>query len=311
VEPTTALLLLSLLTGVGAVGYVGATARPRPYRATRGVTGAVRAGWTSGRGRAGTVFSRPPARPASGTTFGTDVGWGLRQLLGALRVGASFLGGVRHGYHPAADAASARFAARSDRVRARLSRLRHPTMPAWLTAVAAADERLRAAVRRRLVPGLDAPADATRHDDPTAPAAVANTDTTEPAPAGQNGATVTAAPEIPSLSVVTEFTSPGQMEEPLGELTALAEQIVNGLIALADGLNDFVNGYAEAGFTTDGLTDAIAGLVETVDDEGHVVPLSFLEHVAPVVEAIAEAKTLGEVGSQLGAEGDVEAFKED
>src|SRR3954462_3759077 len=104
-EPTTLILLVSLLVGGATTGYVASTRNERAYGATRGATGAVRTGWASGRERAATSFSRPPASSEKGSSLGRDVGWFFRQLWGGVRVGGSFLGALPSGYKTSADAA--------------------------------------------------------------------------------------------------------------------------------------------------------------------------------------------------------------
>jgi hypothetical protein len=349
-DPATGILLLSLLIGAGAASYVGVAPHDRTYRASRGALGAGYAGLASGRSTAGRVFSRPPARSPGGSSIGRDVGWGLRQLWGGVRVTGSFFGALRPGYRQASNVAGAYrtqhprtpildHLRRWSRVQVRLPL--PARAPGWLAGVngtgagvawqrlvnrttrgraavvgaaggAGMFDRLPTAVQNRLAairragvtPATTAPTSGGTPPSTTSPVPSAA------APTESRGGNMTATADVPGLSVVTEFTNPSSMEPALEELGILAQQILTAQAALAEGLQDFVNGYAEAGFTTASLNETVMGLVETIDDQGQVHIPSFAERLPAVSEAIAEAQTLGEHGSQIEADGEVAAFKE-
>jgi hypothetical protein len=334
-EPTTGLLLLSLLIGGATTGYVAASANTRAYGVTRGVTGAVRSGWTSGRGTASSAFSRPPSASSSGSSLGQDLRWALRQLWGGVHVVGTFFGALRTGYRTSADAATNRHAERRQR-RGDRSRIRQ--LYDWLVPHVTGVEEVDTTGTR---PTADEPTTATGRtsrkdrlmqvladlrgfalvpfrrlsgrrravDYQPAPPEEAAPTPTDPATAGQNGANMTATVDIPGLAVVQEFSGPGAMEEPLVDLTQLNGRIADAMRHLVEGLHDFINAYAEANFATEALTAAVGALIEAIDDNGLINPITLAELLPAVQEAIDDAKGLGEAGSQLGAEGDIQAFE--
>lgn len=167
----------------------------------------------------------------------------------------------------------------------------------------------------RDMPASDHPADLALTmqwlaDHVTPRPARSTTPTTNAASAAQNGAPMTEIADVLDVDMPSEFENPGQMEEAVDLLRASAETLIAAQQALVEGLERFINAYAEAKFTTGALNDAVGALVESVDEDGVVNVGTFVERLPGVDEAVAEAKTLGEHGTEIEAEGDVTAFRE-